>query len=605
MPEHISLNTLIEQIKNYPFLCDRWNHFYRDARSFVEDNLSQHTLFLDRLVVEGESNLELHFHRGFMDLSELNLESWQDDLFYIIKLCLTGKNYLSQELKSSIHEILLEFTLDDRVHTIHVTLKKPISAEIYCCSIERLRESDDPKHHVVAEGANLKEIQDKFKHFFSDMLDLPFLKNGTYHNGQYFDHPITFATYFSFLFLDSNRPYKIFSEEQSSFWRKRAFQVLLGLKGIPSISFFQTALAENRFRELLLHKVKRDILKSISSLGKENHRDWHKRLLVLSERIDKLEDLKLAFAQSLEESYFLDVEKKIDTVIKDLQSKLHQHQQKEILILQDIHNLGGQFEPKKKSKKQTSHHPSDENQFSLFLTEDQHGNNNKEKIDQLIGDYYINLSQIEVLEADIEELGEKKQLELHNIKEKEKNNTEKLNKDIIELEREMNNIIGQNSEWHDYIQDKELLSYEKTLYDSDIYRERSSIFKCINLLKKNYKDEHQNQLLDFFALLKKNLKELSSPDIKRVTVNKFYDLKLSYETYGDLLFDELPVDQKRIVIMAFYLTLFQTGLHRNGLNPSFLLLSLPQDFEEERHRYTSRFRALADANTDNFQIIYI
>ncbi|MDH4128958.1 MAG: hypothetical protein OEV44_09410, partial [Spirochaetota bacterium] len=593
---------LTDYLKESPNLLNNWNSFYPTILSFIESGKQYHRLIFERIVVIGDNHLDLSFSKGINNLCGSS-EVRDFELFYLIKLCLTGKNNLSNNIKKKIKTIFLQFKIDDETLTSRITIDKKICGVIYRGSVETI---NNPSHSnpFVAEGSNLKEIQDSFKSFFSNKLELPFLKNASYHDDKYIVHPITFATYFSLFFLDSQRTFKVFVEDQSYFWRKRTLQILLKLNGIPLISFFQTLLAENKFYKSKVEKFKAKLISKLES-SDNNLTDWEKRFVQLSERKVELEKLKNTFVDNFEEKYHLEIEKQIDEEIKLSQSKLHQLQTKEIIILQEIQHHGGDFQPKKRHKKHPHHELDKNTQFSLFLPKSNQNTPNQEKIENLIGDYYLNLSQTEICESEIRELESKKENEYKKTQQIERKSSNNINEELIKLDNSITELLAKQMELLDDSEIKEHFTNVSSLIRRDIDKEETCILNCINFLKNHYREIHETKLINFFHRLKDNFKLFNPPELHSIMFSKNYIPKILFKEFGEMSFISLPEDQKMNFIICFYFSLFQISIEGDGKIPSVLQINLPDNFKNLKDFYLKIIQTLLNNDEkQNYQIIF-
>ncbi len=561
------------KMKSYPYLDRLWENNSSEVISFASRENKPHQLWIKQLLIQGKVEWTLALENGLNDISEIP-EIRKYEFFSLIKLCLTGKNELSHSVKELIHNIFLQIELDRKIYTICISLEKRISGAIYSLSIKDILNMDALDLFAEARAEHLKELQDMLKCFFSKHLELPYLVNGTDFENRYNYHPITFATYYSFLFLDQRRLFKVFDEDQSHFWRKRTFQVLIGLRGIPVISFFQTLLAENESNIYQYNKIKKDIEEIIHKIPVSEQNNWQKKYIQLAERKNKLIDLKISLIDKLEEQYHLSTERKLDMQVHECQSRLNVLQTKEIQIINEIHSLGGNFQPHRKSKKNPHHEIDNKNQISLFLQDYQHSNENKDKIDQLIGDYYLNLSQIEILEADILELRLRKENEIKKTHQLEEKNSSDIYEMITSIDKEINDLLNDNTNLNTLSPNIDETMFKKPLFNRNLNAEKQFILECINHLKSSFREEHEKDLIRFFQSLKENLQRVNPLNILSVSINKQYIPKIIYEEHGEILFTNLPDDQKRIFILTFYITILEHSLNQGGLNPSLLLLSI-------------------------------
>ncbi len=590
------LTELNSSIEAHASLYSQWNKFIELLEIKKEDQPYAHKLLIEKIRVEGDLCWDWSFSKG------LNLMEPRDtaglELFYLIKLCLTGKNNLSHDLKAWIERIYLQFNLDQQVYTAHVTLTGKMNGSIYSCNIDETLSHKPEEHQIVVECKNHKEIQLHFKSFFSQKLCLPYLKNVNHQDGRLSAHPITFATYFSLFSLDSKRPFKIFSEAQSGFWRKRVLQVLVGLQGIPFLSFFQTAHSENLSLEPQVSKWKDELLLKLSQSKYEDLSVWEQRLLQLTKRKEKLNDLKHSFSESYDEQFNLNIKLMIDQDIKEAQSSLQHYYTKEILILQEIQHLGGDFQAKKSHKR---HLKASEQQFPLFKPRQDKTLDHKTAITELIGDYYLNLSQIEVLQSDIEDLVSKEKIAFNKNRTLDEKRSEEIQEDINRLDKEINDLLKDN------ISHTDTAGFEgldmNSLLERDLTNENETILQCIDLLKRQFREIHVEKLNRFLLRLKDNLNLITSWKVHSVHINKHYMPTIIYEDYGDFMFSSLPEEQKWLFTLALFATLLHSSLSEGGLSPSLLILDLPDEQKELRESISRIVNSWSDLGDKDYQII--
>ncbi len=589
------LNSLM---KPHTALCSEWNDFLGSLEDLKDQYRHTHQLCIERVYIEGQISWDKTFTNGLNWMESRDTPNYE--LYYLIKLCLTGKNNLSHDLKDKIEKVYLQFNLDQHIYTSQIRLEGKIRGTIYSCDMDEALSHKPIEHHIIVDCKTHKELQEEFKSFFSQKLYLPYLKNIKYQDGRLSAHSITFATYFTLFSLDSKRPFKVFSEPQSRFWRKRVIQVLLGLQGIPFLSYFQTVHSENLSLEPQVSQWRDEFLSRLSQSKYEELSVWKQRVFLLSNRKEKLMDLKQTFSKSYDEQFHLDIKLKIDQDIEKVQSRLQHHLTKEALILQEIQHLGGDFQPHKRHKR---HLKANKQQFPLFKPKQNQSIDHKMEIDELIGDYYLNLSQIEVLQSDLEDLVSEEERAFNKNKALDEKRSEEIQEDINQIDKEVTGLLV-NEISHINTAGFEPLKL-RPLLDRDLKKENEIIRQCIDLVKRQFRDIHMEKLNQFLLSLKENLNTINSWKVHSVQINKDYVPTIIYEDYGDFLFSNLPDEQKWFFTLAFYGTLLQFSLVEGGLSPSLLILDLANDQKDVRVLISRMVNVWKDVEDRDYQIIII
>ncbi len=582
------INDLENYISPFPFLMKKWELFYPQLEDYYKNGSSN--LLLQRIKL-GDI-LDLKFNKGVNNLIDNN-KLKEYDCQYIIKLCLTGKNDLSNSSKKLINNILMEFKLKKEIYTININLVEKRSLAIYPSLISQLSKYSSP----LIKGKGLKDIEYQLKSFFSNKLCLPFLMNASYANKRLIAHPITFATYLNMFFIDEKRPYKLFCEKQSNYWRKRAMQVILGLKGIPAISFFQTRISENDFYIQTASKLKNNITNRVFQTNEDNLIGWEKRFFNLIKRKNSLKDLKKSIVTMADEEFHLNTEKKIEHEITELTHKLYKLKTKELLILKEIQQLGGEF----KSEKTNKQIDLNNKQFNLFKKPNILSDIDSEKIEQLIANYYINLSKINVLNENIADLQNKKNKSIENIKCKNSKTIKDIELDISSIDQNIKELISKNYKYIIELNAFHDLIIDEALFKRPLNEERKTVIRCMDILRDSYELEHKKILLNFFECLKNNLNYFGFPKVYSISFNRLYMLKISYEKRV-VSFNDLTDYQKDIFVICFYLTLFKLCINGESYVPSLLVIYLPHRLRENSSEYVDKIEKLLESNK-NFQII--
>ena len=570
----------------------------------------------------------------------------KSSILKIIKLAITGKDSIKKDIKSSLNEILLGFSIRNKHYTIHISLKSNMTSKVFAEKINNWIEIEKNTTDAFISTTSIESYREEIESFFFKQFSYYSLK-WTQKSSQKDDNRLlesnsSWITHFKSIFLESKDSVELIFGTQS----KKIFQMLLGLKltyPINRLSIKKDFLNFEKSKEI-------ELIKFHSEKKTENKKELQNEILKINEGLQNIKN------KSGKELLFLSKE------IEELNKQYHlslDMDKKMRLLLEDKDKLNEQIEKQKEGEKQIN------NKI----------NSNYKKIKELeeyleIGIFFSNLdikqcpscnssiphkkkivniehkecslcsTNIEHKEHSINNDGHKTKIQklkndnklLETFSQNQKRNIETTNVEILKNFRKLGELKNQTKDLKSRDELNKLIQVNEdktksilrgangatSIYDTYISKKAVLEFKLLEL-EKNNSDEIKikNNYVKKIALLDESINRLKKIrfEISQSIINKWENLMLielrlfglnsisevkisenfdiKYNQNGSFVgFDEIAEGEQLRAKIALYLSLIQLDIEHNfGKHTRFLMIDSPSK-EEGDENYLTGLRSV-------------
>lgn len=154
----------------------------------------------------------------------------KSSIFKIIKFALTGRNKIKPNIKKWLHQILLNFSINEKSYTIYLDTRKILKATLFNGTVDEIGQvalhADDIIFFATGEASYEKMIEDFFFNQFSYYSLKWTQKTSQKDKDELLEAGASWITYFESIFLESRDSGNLMYGAQS----KKIFQMLLGLE---------------------------------------------------------------------------------------------------------------------------------------------------------------------------------------------------------------------------------------------------------------------------------------------------------------------------------------------------------------------------------------